>query len=195
MAEQRLFASALIIAAVVLPPRIVSAASITISDLTDAAPSVTTSGFDPATLSITTVPEDGSLHGEYVSTTPPPVGTVTVLNFNLSEFTGGPISDVLSVTLTGRNPSSSDLNNVSVDLNFRSDGEGGPVIDPLPRVFLVETGAFQDLSDAIVSLGGPSDFHVSVASDAPEVPEPASLMLVGTGLVFVGRKLRSSRNK
>src|SRR6516164_4043620 len=130
------------------------------------------------------------LQEEYMSATPPPVATAIIVNVNFLEpynddgLPIGSLSDSLSITLTGVTPFPGDNCNVSIDLHFRSD----PYAVWLPNAFnIYENGQYQDMSPFIVANGGPQDLTILVASD---VPEPGSLVLLGTGALGLAGMLR-----
>ena len=166
-----------------------NAGQITINDLKDVVTG-TANGFDPNSLIIRSGLEAFDLHGEYMSATPPPIGTVIVVNINFLEpyddggSPKGSLSDTLNIVLTGITPFPGDVSNVSVDLHFRSD----PFAVLLPNAFnIYETGLYQEMSPYIIAKGGPADLSVLVASD---VPEPGGLILLGTGALGLAGKLR-----
>jgi hypothetical protein len=96
------------------------------------------------------------------------------------------ISDVLTLAAT-RTGATAGATIYSVSLDFISDSEGGPVIDP-PGGFLAsvqETGALQDVTDLLFAplterTGIVPTIGFLVQSD---IPEPGTLSLLGAGLV------------
>ena len=73
-------------------------------------------------------------------------------------------------------------------IEFVSDVEGGPVLDPVPGPFVVETGGVQDAGSVTWTLADGSKVFDTVAfiSDASEVPEPASVAVLGLGFLSLG---------
>jgi hypothetical protein len=174
--------------ALVVPSMAVAIVMFSIDDRTETLSLGGTSpfGFDPTTLStqfFNVGVEGVDIHGEYVSILPLAPGTTAFANFNFFEQTANTISDNLDITFTGHTPTSTDPNNISVDLHFRSDADGGVGLPALPvAVNLTETGDFQNLTGLIVNLTRLPDFHISVASDVEAVPEPATCVSLLTGL-------------
>ena len=99
-------------------------------------------------------------------------------------FEGGGISDTLNITFIGQQPTA-DPYNLVVDLHFRSDPESGTALPPLANgISITETGGIQDLSTQVSQLTGIPDFQLLVASDVTgPVPEPATMLLLGSGLI------------
>lgn len=163
-----------------------SGVTVTINDLTDNV-TATALGFDPDELMIGQGSEFWDLHGDFMSTSAPPVGVSVTVNINFLDpaSEGGGLSDTLNMVFTGMMPIAGDLDNVSLDLHFRS----GPDAMWLPNAYsILETGQLQDISAFVVASGGPADFSVAVASEV--TPEPGSLMLLGSGVLGVAGALR-----
>ena len=79
-------------------------------------------------------------------------------------------------------------NQLRISGAFRSDGQTPfPPVDPLvPR--LIETGDYQFVH---TQLGAPESLIVRVRSDVDVVPEPASLVLLGSGVAgLIARRIR-----
>ena len=143
---------------------------VNIDDLTDT-PSVTLSGGVPPGLTPTILPDTA---GEFLHFTLPTF-SVPLASFYTDLFedvVGGTLSDRLLVTHAAGTP--------IVDVKFASD----PATVTLPpgaiNLFsLVETGAFQFAGE----LG---EYRFQVRSDRADVPAPAALLLLGSGLIALG---------
>jgi hypothetical protein len=133
-------------------------------------------------------------HFEYVSSTPIAPGLVVVNNFNILD-SSGLLSDTLSITLSGHTPGGGDLNNISVDLHFRSENGGGinlPALSGNPTSITEIAGSYQDVSAQIAS-SGVADLHVQFASAVPE-PSTYGILAVAACLGFAGfRKYRQAK--
>ena len=124
-----------------------------------------------------------------------PIGTATFPIVNGPAFVSSSvllrepdqaISDVLTLAAT-RTGATAGATIYSVILDFISDSEGGPVIDP-PGGFIAsaqETGALQDITDLLLAplterTGIVPTIGFLVQSD---IPEPGTLSLLGVGLL------------
>jgi hypothetical protein len=138
-------------------------------------------GFDPGSLSIQSgaaFPEQFDLHGEYFTNGFPVNGIPIVVNFNIFEEApfGNEISDTLNIVFTGHSPTINDPSDVSVDLHFRSDIDGGPGLQALANAIAIfEVPGFMQLD--IQAAGGPTDFSIAVRS-----PEPSTFVMLGLGI-------------
>jgi hypothetical protein len=169
------------------------ASTIVISDLTGVAPTFTATA-DITDVSVTQAPESLSLTGNFHI----PFGDGTMCNvdggcdqsFNVLDASDLSLSDTLHVVFDGPGgPGTVDWIE-GFTLTFLSDG-GVTLLPAGSRV--VETGLPQFLPINNGGVEGTS-FNVSVASDeGSAVPEPASLLLLGTGLAAAAARRRSKR--
>jgi hypothetical protein len=98
---------------------------------------------------------------------------------DLTEPDGSAISDVLV--------------SVNATISFYSKS-GNVVLDPIPGAFVKETGDPQDLSQYLLTSSAQAQgFRLFAQSDMETVPELASLLLLGTGLIRGVCRLRKSR--
>jgi hypothetical protein len=159
-------------------------------------PIATVSGFDPTSYNAQFNPEAFDLHGEYFSTLNIPNGTSVSVNFNFYDGVGSPdpnlVSDTLNIVFTGHTPTAGDINNVSVDLHFRSD------TDPFGLPPLTNGISITELNGVIMSLqgqfpqGAPTDFNISVASGVPEPGTWGMILVGGAGMLYRGFRMRRS---
>lgn len=93
---------------------------------------------------------------------------------NVRESAGGPISDVLILNYS--------LSGVMIE--FVSDVDG-IILDPVPGVFVVETGTVQNVAGVTWTLGDGNTVvdTIGFISDVSEVPEPRGIALLGIGLI------------
>ena len=128
----------------------------------------------------------------YADPTPLSLGASVTVNFNIFETNSGPLSDTLSITLTGI---SSFGQNTQVSLHFLSDNDLLPLSPLANAISITETGAYQELSVASTGL---TAFHLRFASDVEPVPLPSAVwsglaLLAGLGAMhFVRRRPKSS---
>ena len=154
---------------------------ITVNDITDLMTGSASFGTFTITQEAPGVLGDFSFHGEYISTDTahiPAPGVVQTWNENWHEgSTTGPISDTLSITITGHVTSDS---NVSVDLSFLSDSSDEMTLPPALALGILNPGGLDIIEPAGFRTIMPlTDLTVSAASD---VPEPTTLALLGAGL-------------
>jgi len=148
-------------------------------------------------------------HFEYLSNTAPAPGNTVSVNFNIygAEDSMGADSttpsDTVNVVFTGHTPGAGDLNNVSVDMHFRSDNENGIALPALTGGTALFTltepsapGLPIDLTSLIQSVTGvPQDFHLRVSSwSVPEI-DPGSAASVLACLVSGSVLLKGRRRK
>lgn len=149
-------------------------------------------GFDPASLSIQSGPqhpEEFDLHGEYNSNGWAVNGVSVVVNFNFFEETPlqNELSDTLNIVFSGHTPVAGDLNDVSVDLHFRSDSDPAGGLTALANaISIFEVPGFMQLDQFIIAAGGPTNFSLAVRS-----PEPSTFVMLSLGIVsLLGYRLR-----
>ena len=174
-----------------------SAATISITDLTDGNPIVTAVGL--SNVISTPGAESLSFSGDFFSSAFRCIGCFDDYNFNFNEpaSAGGGLSDTLAVRFRGLNSSLNNGNNMHVDLFFLSDVEGGPPLVPLTNeggdvslFTLTETAGPLDLTDNsanFLTLTVQSDLDIAA------VPEPSSLLLLGAGLAVGAGRLRKRK--
>jgi len=166
----------------------VDAATITIDDIADGIPVVTTNG-SPITV-LSSGPE--SLHFTFVAacfqsgacspsvSVPPFVGTL------LERGSMVPSDRLILNSVVGGG---------TVDVVFGSD----PVIPPLPGIVnpasitAIEDGAFQELGRITSGVGPELSDRIFVRSDVEVVPEPATLFLLGSTMAGLGLTARWRR--
>jgi hypothetical protein len=157
-------------------------------------------GFSPAATAVLTNEIPGAsgqlgafdAHFEYLSANPLANGFSVTKNFNIFGAVGGPepgeLSDTLSIFFTGQTPSSGDLNNMSVDLHFRSDNEtiGLPPLTSAVSVNeLTALPGYVDLSSQIAGGGiQTGEFNLRFAST--DIPEPGPIALAAVGGAIAG---------
>ena len=144
---------------------------VNIDDLTDT-PSVTLSGAVPPGLTPTILPDTA---GEFLHFTLPTFTgrpPTTLYTDFFEDVVGGALSDRLLVTHAVGSP--------IFDVKFASD-PATVILPPgaINLLNLVETGALQFAGDF-------GEYRFQVRSDRADVPAPAPLLLLGSGLVVLG---------
>lgn len=185
--------AALGFSASILASGLASAANVTIYDgLTPQDETITVATDQVGSLQITQeavgVLGAADLHFEFFSNDlahVPVPGAAFVKNYNIIEPDGsGVISDTLSITLTGHTPTSTtDANNVSVDLHFRSGSiDGGVGLPEIAPTALANASVITETLYLTQVDSGLSDLNVKFQSPS-EVPVPAAAWLFGSGLL------------
>jgi hypothetical protein len=160
-----------------LPAAAARAGMITLDDRSDNVSVVDTTGRITSSVCTTTTAAESCL----VTFSAPP-NTVSTsgnpISLNVRESALGAISDVVIFNFSASGGR----------IDFVSDVEGGPVLDPVPGPFVVETGAVQDVGSVTWTLadGGTVLDTVAFISDVSEIPEPGSVALLGMGLLSLG---------
>jgi hypothetical protein len=171
------------------------AANINIHDLSDVV-TVDATQFDVAAAVITHMnifggEDDVRITGSFITNSGDGQGGNVVNLLEPGTFDGQTylISDIIrsSWSVSGRI--------ATITIDFGSDP---PVCDVNPQGCLrapLNTGLFEDgtLQNLNALLSLPANITVNAQSDVNEVPEPASLLLLGTGLVAGARSWRKSR--
>jgi hypothetical protein len=158
-------------------------------------------GFDLTSLNIQSgpnFPEAFDLHGEYMSASPLASGQSLSVNFNfIDPSPQGWVGDTLNIVFTGHTPTAGDLNNISVDLHFRSDSETAPLPGLVNAISINEVPGFIPLAPYIIQSGGPSDIQISVQSDAestvPDTTSTLGMLFLATALLFGAERVRAAR--
>ena len=136
--------------------------------------------------------DDVTITGQFITNSPDGSSggnTINLLEPGTFNGTDYLVSDIIrsSWSVSGRT--------ATITIDFGSDP---PVCDINPAQCLraplssgiFENGAMQSLN-GLLSL--PANITVNVQSDLDAVPEPASILLLGTGIVMGARRLRKSR--
>ena len=144
--------------------------------------------FTAATCSFLSDPTPGGVAGNVVTYFLP--NLVFTGDVGILEFGGSELSDVLSFTNASGDLSGNQVGDRMIFYSLLGDDNGGDLADTgFPSIQITSDVATEDINGNFTWSPSPNTYN----GISPEIPEPASLMLFGSGLLGLATAIRKRR--